>query len=248
MKLRKFKMSFRVLSITICLSLMLSITAFAVPENELILYDGVAFESEEAIEKYKELDDAQKNVFRENSDLIVLSISEEVVCEIPAENSFSRAVMDPSRITGRISVSSNSQRTKYYIYLYVDWLTESESVYGDKIAVSWAGGSAILNSQCYHKDGNGYATDSTMLLSDVGPNAFVSYELNAFYSGYYLCVQISEANESGLHNIVGGYAHKTSGVTGVTVGVDSSNALSFTAGFGTVFNTMSPVYTSSYLS
>lgn len=250
MKLKVLKKLFNFLSITICLTLMFSITVFALPQNEPIIYDGVTFENEEAVEMYKELDEAQKSTFKNNSDLIVLSISEKMETEIPNGNTSSRSVISPSILSGRISVSTNSQRTSYYISLYVDWKTGPAIFLKDKIAVSWAGNSALLSSRCYRRfsSDSSYAQDSSMLLAEVGNNAFVSYELDGFASGYYLHVQISKASQSGLHNITGGYAHKTLGISGVTVGVDSTKALCFSATIGTTFNTMSPVYTSSYLS
>lgn len=249
MKLKLLKKLTSFLSITICLTLMFSITVFALPQNELIIYDGVTFENEEAVEMYKELDEAQKSTFKNNSDLIVLSISEKMETEISNGNTSSRSVISPSILNGRISVSTNSQRTSYYISLYVDWDVIPGVFLKDKIGVSWAGNSALLSSRCYRRATNGgYVQDSSMLLAEVGNNAFVSYQLDDYYSGYYLYVQISEASQTGLHNITGGYAHKTFGISGVTAGVDSTKSLSFSAAFGTTFNTMSPVYTSSYLS
>lgn len=250
MKLKVLKKLFNFLSITICLTLMFSITVFALPQNEPIIYDGVTFENEEAVEMYKELDEAQKSTFKNNSDLIVLSISEKMETEISNGNTSSRSVISPSILSGRISVSTNSQRTSYYISLYVDWDVIPSVFLKDKIGVSWAGNSALLSARCYRKVkyNSSYVEDSSILLAEVGNNAFVSYQLDDYYSGYYLYVQISEASQTGLHNITGGYAHKTFGISGVTAGVDSTKALSFSATFGTTFNTMSPVYTSSYLS
>lgn len=189
-----------------------------------------------------------KKVLLKNDDLIVLSISEKTVCEMPSDSPATIAVIKPTTMSGRISVSTNSQRTQYYISLYVDWLRVPGVFMKDKIAVSWAGNSALLTSSCgYKKDDVYYHDSKSILLAEVDNNAFVSYELSECYLSYWLRATISEANVSGLHNITGGYAHKRFGVSGITVGVDSTKTLSFTASFGTTFDTMQPVYTSSYL-
>lgn len=245
------KKLFSFFSIVICLTLMFSITVFAIPKDEPIIYDGIVFENEKDIERYLELDEAKKNTFKNDDDLIVLSISEEIICELPTKNPSSRSVIDPSKLSGRIYITTNSQRTSFYINFFVDWLKAPFAMFKDKMGVSWAGNSALLSSQCYVKKGDGYTIESALysqvLRSEVGNNSFVSYEIGAYYDSYYLWAEISKASQSGLHNITGGYAHKTIGISGISVGVDSNKVLSFSAGFGTSFDTMVPVYTSSYL-
>lgn len=248
MLLQKSKTCFQFLSFFICLTVLFSTSVFALSEDELFIYDGIKFENEADIERYKELDDAEKSTFKQSDDLIVVSISEKTVCEMPSDSPATRAVIKPTTISGRISVTTNSQRNAYYISLYVDWLNGSPIQHmQDKIAVSWAGNSALLNSVCYYKSGDCYLQDSDALLAEVGNNSFVSYELNEIKHSYWLRVTISEANVSGLHNITGGYAHKRFGISSITVGVDSAKNLTFTASGVTVFDTMQPVYTSSYL-
>lgn len=248
MLLLKAKKIFSVLSIIICLTLLFSTSVFAISEDELFIYDGIKFENKADIERYKELDDAEKSTFKENDDLIVLSISEETVSEMPSGSLSTLAVIKPTTMSGRIAVTTNSQRTSYYITLYVDWLRLPAVFMRDKIAVSWAGNSALLNSYCYYKDSaNSYAQDPDALLAEVGNNSFVAYELNECHFGYMLRATISKANVSGLHNITGGYAHKRFGISGITVGVDSAKNLTFTASAVTTFDTMQPVYTTSRL-
>lgn len=167
---------------------------------------------------------------------------------MPSGSLSTLAVIKPTTMSGKISVSTNSQRTIYYISLYVDWVRLPVVFMKDKIAVSWAGSSALLNSYCYYKNSaNSYAQDPNALLAEVGNNSFVSYELSECHSSYWLRVTISEANVSGLHNITGGYAHKRFGISGITVGVDSAKNLTFTASAVTTFDTMQPVYTTSRL-
>lgn len=249
MLLLKAKKIFSVLSIIICLTLLFSTSVFAISEDELFIYDGIKFENKADIERYKELDDAEKSTFKENDDLIVLSISEETVSEMPSGSLSTLAVIKPTTMSGKISVSTNSQRTAYYISLYVDWYNGSPIQHmKDKIAVSWAGNSALLNSYCYYKDSaNSYSRDPNALLAEVGNNSFVAYELSEIKHSYWLRVTISEANVSGLHNITGGYAHKRFGISGITVGVNIAKNLTFTASMGTFFDTMQPVYTTSRL-
>lgn len=243
----------KIISMILCLLMIFSISVYAKPNDEIneniVIYDDVTFENESLIKAYEELDYAKKETLKENKDLVIVSIGEEFESELDLEgNASTRSVIKPSTMSGRITVARNRDATKYYIYFYVDWHRTAAIFLKDKMAVSWAGGSALIDSSCWLKKGNAYVQSPKLVCAEVGNNAFVAYEIGEYSNSYYMTVTINESLEPGLKNITGGFAHKIIGVSGISAGVDSSATLSFSAGFGTKFDTMTPAYTTSYLS
>ncbi len=239
----------KILSITLVFVILFSNSAFASSSNEILSYDGILFETEELIADYNELTPAQKDVLKENGDIVVVSI-EEKTSSISGSyfgDVSTCDVMPTNLISGRIVVTRNSDATRFFLTFYVTWTRAPEPFYKDKMAICWAGGSALISSSFKTYYGGGYYTSDIGVLSEIKNNELVAYEVKDYSYSYCIVATVSKSTQPGLKNISGGYAHKTFGLSGISVGIDSSDIISFSASFGTKFDTMSPVYTTSYL-
>lgn len=249
----KSKKLLKSISIILCLLLLLSTSVYALPNDDIneniVFYDGIYFENEELISEYNKLDRATKDLLRSEDGTVVVSIGDKVEgMQVSDENSPSLySVIKPETMSGQIMVLRSTDGNQFSIHFQVFWHRSPILKLKDKIAVSWAGGSALKDSYCRTLIGNTYVYSDDCLRAEVGNNSFVSYELTPHYSNYCLTAVISKSYEPGLKNITGGYAHKTFGPRDITVGVDSTKALSFSVGWGTTFDTMTPAFTTDYL-
>lgn len=248
MKLIKSKKILKILCIIMCSIFLFSTPTFAISDEGLIYYDGLFFETEAAIEEYKGLSDARKNILK-NKNEIVVEIGEEapVFSDNETGNITPLDVMSQSQISGRLGVTRNRDGSRYTFILYVTWHQYSGSRSGDKIAISWAGGGALLADSCTKLIGSGFYEDEENLrLAEVENNKLIAYEIHTWASEYCLQATVSKSLQSGLKNISGGYAHKIDGVNSINVGV-SKTGVSFSASYGVTFETMSPVYIAAYI-
>lgn len=248
MKLIKSKKILKILCVVLCSLFLFSIPTFAISDEGLIYYDGLFFETEAAIEEYKGLSDARKNILK-NKNEIVVEIGEESPAFSGNEtgNITPLSVMPESQISGQLSVTRNRDGTRYTFILYATWHQIYVNASGDKIAISWAGEGALISDSCTKLQGNGFYEDEEHLRrAEVENNKLVAYEIHTSAKEYCLQATVNKSLQPGLKNVSGGYAHKIYGVNSISVGV-SETGISFSASYGVTFETMSPVYIAAYI-
>lgn len=155
--------------------------------------------------------------------------------------------MSESKISGQLSVTRYRDGTRYTLILYVTWRQRASEFSADKIAISWAGGGALISDSCTKLKGDGFYEDEEYLRrAEVENNELVAYEIHTRANEYCLQATVSKSLQSCLKNISGRYAHKKDGINSISVGV-SGTGIRFTASYGVTFETMSPVYIAAYI-
>lgn len=216
--------------------------------DEVNIYDGIYHSEDVTIEQIMSLTEAQRVVLREDEDVLVSIVSEVRSMNNSSDSSQPSTFADiPSNeITSSLTVKRNSDGSQLTFSLYVDWERVPSQHLKDKIAISWSGGDALLVDSCRIRSvGSGsYDTSTRCSRSTVTPAQGISYDIdtNSQDLGYLLNATISNKNDGDEYkNFVGAFAHKTFGLSNISVGF-SSSGISFSTGFGTSFDQMEPVY------
>lgn len=243
MKSKKLSYLFKFCCILLCLLMTTSIVSVAAPNQGLTNYDNLLFENKKDIPEYNKLSSAQKDALKENGDIVIVSIQD----SDSGSSIMPYSVMPEHDISGRIVVSRNQNATRFYLTFYVTWTFGPNIFLTDKIALCWAGGSALISSSCKKYKNGAYVTGNDMILSDIKNNELVAYELKYYSKEFMLQATIDKSYQPGLKNISGGYAHKTIGISDISVGISSDKIINFSASAGTYYNTMSPAFTTAYL-
>lgn len=203
-------------------------------------YDGMRYSGDVTIEQLENLSPALKDILKED-DGVILSIQDNRAL---SSEIHSRA---SSEATGTLVVRRTSN-PNYVEFLLTVTRTGSTitSTFEDKIALSWAGNCALVTDSCGIQTRPGGPFENIKnSRAEVSPNQGVSYNIhpNGVETSFLLRATVDNRN-SGTQskNVVGGYARKTFGLTGITTNF-GAGSISFSASAGTYWKEMSPVYT-----